>query len=62
MRRGKWAVFGEAVLLSDVTRGAEHFGIGNYSTVSWSCRGVETQMAKEKKFRDRIEQIVASIN
>ena len=21
---------------------AEHFGIGNYSTVSWSCRGTET--------------------
>jgi putative transposase len=28
---------------------AEHFGIGNYSTVSWSCRAIETRMAKEKK-------------
>ena len=41
---------------------AEHFGIGNYSTVSWSCRGIETRMAKEKKFRDRIEQIIAIIS
>ena len=41
---------------------AEYFGIGNYSTVSWNCRGIETRMAKEKNFRDRIEKIVAGIN
>ena len=41
---------------------AEYFGIGNYSTVSWSCRGIETRMTKEKKFRDRIEGIIASIS
>ena len=41
---------------------AEYFGIGNYSTVSWNCRAIETRMAKEKKFRDRIEKIVAGIN
>ena len=40
----------------------EYFGIGNYSTVSWNCRGIETRMAKEKNFRDRIEKIVAGIN
>ena len=45
-----------------LTELAEHFGIGNYSTVSWSCRGVETRMAKEKKFKDRIEQIIATIS
>ena len=41
---------------------AEYFGIGNYSTVSWNCRAIESRMAKERKLRDRIEKIVASIN
>ena len=41
---------------------AEYFGIGNYSTVSWNYRAIESRMAKEKKLRDRIEKIVASIN
>jgi len=41
---------------------AEYFGIGNYSTVSWNCRAIESQMAKDKKLRDRIERIVASIS
>jgi hypothetical protein len=27
-----------------------------------SCRGIETRMAKEKKFRDRMGRIVASIS
>jgi REP element-mobilizing transposase RayT len=41
---------------------AEYFGIGNYSTVSWNCRAIESQMAKETKFRDRIEKIVSRIS
>ncbi len=41
---------------------AEYFGIGSYSAVSWSCRAIESKMAKEKKFRDRIEKITASIH
>jgi putative transposase len=41
---------------------AEYFGIGNYSTVSWNCRAIEAQMAKERKLRDRIERIEASIS
>ena len=41
---------------------AEYFGIGNYSTVSWNCRAIESQMAKETKLRDRIEKIMVSIN
>ena len=40
---------------------AEYFGIGNYSTVSWSCRTVAAQMSREKNFRDRVERIIASI-
>jgi putative transposase len=40
---------------------AEYFGIGNYSTVSWSCRRVVAQMTREKNFRDRVERIIASI-
>jgi chromosomal replication initiation ATPase DnaA len=39
---------------------AEYFGIGNYSTVSWSCRTVAAQMSREKNFRDRVERIIAS--
>jgi chromosomal replication initiation ATPase DnaA len=38
------------------------FGVGSNSTVNWSCRGIEVRMVKEKKLRDRIEKIVASIN
>ncbi len=41
---------------------AEYFGIGTYSTVSWNCRAVESQMAKDKKLRDRIEKMVARIS
>lgn len=41
---------------------AEYFGIGSYSAVSWSCRAIQSKMAKEKKLRDRIEKISASIN
>ena len=41
---------------------AEYFGIGNYSTVSWSCRAIASQMAKEKNLRDRIARIMVSIH
>lgn len=41
---------------------AGYFGIGNYSTVSWNYRAIESQMANDKKLRDRIEKIVASIS
>jgi chromosomal replication initiation ATPase DnaA len=41
---------------------AKDFGVGSNSTVSWSCRGIEARMVKEKKLRDRIEKLVASIN
>ena len=41
---------------------AQYFGIGSYSAVSWSCRAIQSKMAKEKKFRDRIEKISANIN
>jgi putative transposase len=41
---------------------AEYFGIGNYSTVSWSCRAIQSKMTKEKKLRDRIDKISASIH
>jgi len=41
---------------------AEYFGIGNYTTVSWSCRAIASQMAKEKNFRERIGKIMASIH
>ena len=41
---------------------AKDFGVGSNSTVSWSCRMIEARMIKEKKFRDRIERIVAGIN
>jgi len=41
---------------------AQYFGIGNYSTVSWSCRAIATRMVKEKNLRDRIEAIMASIH
>jgi len=41
---------------------AEYFGVGSYSTVSWSCRATEAKMAKEKRLRDRVEKIKASIH
>ena len=41
---------------------AQYFGIGSYSAVSWSCRAIQSKMAKEKKFRNRIEKISANIN
>jgi REP element-mobilizing transposase RayT len=41
---------------------AEYFGVGNYSAVGWSCRAIESKMAKEKKFRDRIEKIIGSMH
>jgi len=41
---------------------AQYFGVGNYSAVGWSCRAIESQMAKDKKLRDRIEKIIASIH
>jgi chromosomal replication initiation ATPase DnaA len=40
---------------------AKDFGVGSNSTVSWSCRMIEARMIKKKKFRDRIEKIVATI-
>jgi putative transposase len=40
---------------------AEYFGTGSYSAVSWSCRAIEAKMTREKKLRDRIERIAASI-
>jgi chromosomal replication initiation ATPase DnaA len=41
---------------------AEYFGISDYSTVSWNYRAIESQMVKDKKPKDRIEKIVASIS
>jgi REP element-mobilizing transposase RayT len=41
---------------------AQYFGIGSYSTVSWSCRTVTARMSKETNFRDRVERIVMSIS
>ena len=41
---------------------AKYFGAGSYAAVSWNCRSVEPKMAKEKKFRDRIEKVAASIH
>jgi REP-associated tyrosine transposase len=40
---------------------AEYFGIGNYSTVSWNCRAIESQMADDKKLRNRIGKMVANL-
>ena len=41
---------------------AKYFGSGSYAVVSWSCREIESKMAKEKTLRDRIEKIAASIH
>jgi chromosomal replication initiation ATPase DnaA len=43
-----------------LTEVAEYFGIGNNSTVSWSYRGIDTRMTKEKNSRDRIEGLANS--
>ena len=40
---------------------AKYFGIGNYSTVSWSCRTVAARSSKEKNFRDRLERIITKV-
>ena len=40
---------------------AEYFGTNVYATVNWNCWVVESKMAKETKFKDRIEKIAASI-
>ena len=40
---------------------AEYFGTNGYATVSWNRRIVESKMAKEMKFKDRIEKIAAII-
>ena len=41
---------------------AQYFKVGNYSAVGWSCRAIESKMAREKKLRDRIEKIIGSIH
>ena len=41
---------------------AEYFGTGSYSAVSWSCRAIESKMAKQRKLRDQVEKITASIH
>jgi hypothetical protein len=35
--------------------------VPSYATVSWNCRAIGLQIAKNKKFRDRIEEIAATI-
>ena len=40
----------------------EYFGAGSYSSVSWSCRAIASKMANEKKLRDRVEKMTASIH
>jgi chromosomal replication initiation ATPase DnaA len=40
---------------------ASYFGSGSYAAVSWSCRVIESKMAKDKKTRDQIERLAASI-
>jgi REP element-mobilizing transposase RayT len=41
---------------------AKYFGTGSYSAVTWSCRQIEARMAREKKLRDWIKKIAASIH
>ena len=41
---------------------AEYFRTNDYATVSWNCRVVESKMAKERKFKDRIEKIATCIS
>jgi REP element-mobilizing transposase RayT len=45
-----------------LTEVASYFGSCSYAAVSWSCRVIESKMAKDKKFRDRIDKIAASIH
>jgi chromosomal replication initiation ATPase DnaA len=40
---------------------AECFGTHGYANESWNCRVVESEMAKEIKFKDQIEKIAARI-
>jgi chromosomal replication initiation ATPase DnaA len=40
---------------------ADYFGTNGYATISWNCRVLESKMAKDMKFKDRIEKIAASI-
>jgi chromosomal replication initiation ATPase DnaA len=40
---------------------AGYFGIASYATVSWNCRTIGLQIAQNKKFRDLIERIAATI-
>jgi hypothetical protein len=35
---------------------AEYFGTKGFLTVSWNCRVVESKIAREMKFKDRIEK------
>ena len=41
---------------------AEYFKVGHYSAVGWSCRAIESKMAKDKKLRDRLEKIIGTIH
>jgi REP element-mobilizing transposase RayT len=36
---------------------AKYFGAGSYAAVSWSCRVIDSRIAKDKKMRERIEKI-----
>ena len=38
---------------------AKLFGLGSYGAVGWSCHAVNARMEREKKFRDRMERLVA---
>jgi hypothetical protein len=40
---------------------AQRFGLGSYGAVGWGCHGIRVRMEREKKFRDRIEALVAEI-
>jgi chromosomal replication initiation ATPase DnaA len=44
-----------------LTEIAEYFGTGGYSAVSWSCRAIDAQMAKDKKLKERIERLASTI-
>jgi chromosomal replication initiation ATPase DnaA len=40
---------------------AKLFGVGSYGTVGWACHGVQSKVAGEREFRDRIEKIIQRI-
>ena len=40
---------------------ARFFGLGSYGAVGWGCHAIQARMEKEKKFRDRVEILVANI-